>query len=38
MARKVMKKALAAIALLVMGGAVLFLGALATFGVIAAFT
>lgn len=38
MARKVMKKGLAAIALVVMGGAVLFLGALVTFGFVAAFT
>lgn len=36
MTRNVMKKAIAAIALVVMGGAVLFLGAMVTFGAIAA--
>ena len=35
---KVMKKALAALALVLMGGAVLFLGTMLTFGMIAAFS
>ena len=38
MARNIMKKAIAAAAFVTMGGMVLFLGALLTFGMIAAFS